>query len=72
LEDDEAAQHALYGEEVELRNTRDVLNDHRAQNRPNKPPNQQQLLNAAKHQLQRTRNTDLSDTDNEDEEAGAR
>jgi hypothetical protein len=72
LEDDEAAQHALYGEEVELRNTRDVLNDHRARNRPNKSPNQQQLLNAAKHQLQRTRNTDLSDADNEDEEAGAR
>ena len=63
-------QHALHGEEIESSNTRDILDDRQAQNQPNKPPNQQQLLNAAKCQLQCTDNTALSDTDNEDEEEG--
>ena len=56
---------------MESGNRRDILDDHRAQNRPNKPPSQQQLLNAAKRQLQGASNTDVSDVDNnEDEEEG--
>ena len=38
--------------------TRDVLNDHRVRNRPNKPPSEQQLINAAKHQLRDTHDSD--------------
>ena len=58
-------------------NTRDVLNDYRERNRPNKPPSQQQLLNAAQRQLQGTGNRDISDLDssadnNEDGEEGTR
>ena len=45
--------------------TTDVLNDHRMRNRANKPPSQQHLLNAAKHQLQQ-----YPDTDNEGEHGG--
>lgn len=69
----EAVQRALHGEEVKSGNRRDILNDHQAWNRPNKPPSQQQLLNAAKCQLQGASNTDVSDVDNnEDEEEGTR
>jgi hypothetical protein len=71
-EDDEAAQHALREEGVEPDSARDVLDDHRARNRPNKPPSQQQLLNAAKRQLQGTDNADVSDVDNNEDEEGTR
>jgi hypothetical protein len=78
-EDEEAAQRALRGEEVDSESgiPRDVLDDHRAQNRPNRPPNQQRLLQAARHQLEGAGNTDVFDIDlngnaddNEDEEDG--
>ncbi|KAF8804083.1 hypothetical protein BYT27DRAFT_7259532 [Phlegmacium glaucopus] len=84
-EDEAAAGRALRREEVifgnagsngDANDTRDVLNDHRARNRPNKPPNEQQLLNAAKHQLQGPNNssTHMSDVEAEgdtgDEEEG--
>ena len=32
-------------------NTRDILNDHRGRNHPNKPPSEQRLLKATRHQL---------------------
>jgi hypothetical protein len=74
-EDEEVVQRALHGSEVESGNTRDILDDHRARNRPNNPPNQQQLLNAATRQLQGSGNANVSDVDgdtdnNEDEEEG--
>jgi len=68
LEDDEAAQCA----KVKSGNTRDILDDHRRQNRPNKTPSQQQLLNAAKRQLQGTNNAGDSDVeDSQSEEEGS-
>ena len=56
-------------------NTRDILNDHRGRNRPNKPPSEQRLLDAARHQLQGDGNardmdshTDNNEVEDEDED----
>lgn len=79
-EDEEVAQQALRGEggagvgsdgsRDVLDDHRDVLDDHRARNRPNKPPNQQQLLKAAKRQLEDARTVDADDDDDDDDDEG--
>jgi hypothetical protein len=46
----------------------DVLQDHRARNRANKPPDQEQLLAAANRQLQGVSNENEEDDDEEDDD----
>lgn len=83
LVDVEAVQHASRGrqeERQEERNdARDILDDHHAKNRPNNPPSQQLLINAARRQLRSTPDADADTNasnvgggtdDNEDEEGG--
>jgi hypothetical protein len=53
---------------VEWDDARDILVDHRSRNRPNKPPSQQQLINAAKHQLRSTPSANGTDNNEEEEE----
>jgi hypothetical protein len=50
-EDEATAQRALRADR-ELGDERDVLDDHRMRNRANKPPNEEQLIEAAQLQLQ--------------------
>jgi hypothetical protein len=76
-EDEQAAQLALHGdagnpssyEDNHYNAPSDVLNDHQARNRPNKPPSQQQLLEAAKRQLQSTPNNEMSGEDSDGEDS---
>jgi len=62
-EADEAAQQALHNQ-AEWGDVTDLLQQHRARNRANKPPNEQRLLDAARQQLNGT----CADSDKEEDD----
>jgi len=74
-EADDAAQQALRispddQAEIQWGNVTDVLQQHRARNRANKPPNEQRLLDAARQQLNGTgTDSDKEDDDNGDDDS---